>query len=71
MENKTLKFKTNLNCGGCVATVKPHLDAAEGITAWEVDTTQKDKILTVQTENISSQEVMAVVQNAGYKIEEI
>ncbi|HNE50684.1 MAG TPA: heavy-metal-associated domain-containing protein [Chitinophagales bacterium] len=71
MENKTFKFKTNINCGGCIATVKPHLDAAKGITSWNVDTTHKDKILTVQTENISAKEVMAVVQNAGYKIEEV
>ncbi len=71
MGNKTLKFKTNINCGGCVATVKPHLDTTKGVATWEVDTTQKDKILTVQAENVSAQEIMAVVQNAGYKIEEI
>lgn len=24
--NQDLRFKTNINCGGCVASVKPHLD---------------------------------------------
>ena len=31
MENKEFQFKTNINCGGCVASVKPHLDSAEGV----------------------------------------
>ena len=44
--NQDLRFKTNINCGGCVASVKPHLDNADGIWHWEVDTT-KDKVLTV------------------------
>ena len=29
--NQDLQFKTNINCGGCVASVKPHLDNADGI----------------------------------------
>ena len=29
--NQDLRFKTNINCGGCVASVKPHLDNADGI----------------------------------------
>ena len=29
--NHDLRFKTNVNCGGCVASVKPHLDNADGI----------------------------------------
>jgi len=31
MENKQFQFKTNINCGGCIASVKPYLDKAEGI----------------------------------------
>ena len=41
--NHDLRFKTNVNCGGCVASVKPHLDNADGICHWDVDTTNKDK----------------------------
>ena len=41
MENKEFQFKTNINCGGCVASVKPHLDSAEGVCEWNVDTTNK------------------------------
>lgn len=67
--NHNFQFKTNINCGGCIAVVKPHLDNEEGIVAWEVDTANKDKILTVESDGISEQEVMETVQKAGYKIE--
>jgi len=43
----TLKFKTNINCGGCIKAVTPHLDKAEGVKSWSVDTVNPDKILTV------------------------
>ncbi len=73
MENKNqdLKFKTNINCSGCVAIVKPHLDNVEGITGWNVDTSNKDKILTVHSNGINEEQVVKIIKNAGYKIEPI
>ena len=71
MENKNLQFKTNINCGGCVASVKPHLDNADGVCHWEVDTANREKILTLKSEGISEQEVIEAVQKAGFKIEPI
>lgn len=67
--DKTLKFKTNINCRECVVKVTPFLNEAEGICHWDVDTTTKDKILNVHSEGISEQEVMKKVQEAGFKIE--
>jgi len=67
--DKTLQFKTNINCGGCVAKVTPFLNEADSICHWEVDTTNKDKILSVYSEGISEEEVMKKVQEAGFKIE--
>ena len=69
MESQQFQFKTNINCGGCVASVKPHLDQAAGICHWEVDTTHKDKVLTVKADGITEQELIATVQKAGFKIE--
>lgn len=69
MENQQFQFRTNINCGGCIASVKPHLDAAEGICHWEVDTANKDKVLTIHSDGITGPEVIAVVQKAGFKIE--
>ena len=45
---ETLKFKTNINCGGCIATVTPVLNTLEGIFKWDVDTANREKILTVE-----------------------
>ena len=69
MENKEFQFKTNINCGGRIASVKPHLDNAEGICHWEVDTANKDKVLTIKSEGITEDQVIETVQKAGFKIE--
>lgn len=70
-EGATLSFKTNINCGGCVASVRPALDGNSGIAEWEVDTTSKDKILTVKTAGATPEEVINTVKNAGFKIEPV
>ncbi len=67
--DKTLKFKTNINCNGCVEKVTPFLNDADGICHWDVDTTNRDKILSVHSEGITEEDVIQKVQEAGYKIE--
>ncbi len=62
------KFKTNINCGGCIAKVTPFLDGETAITSWEVDTDNPDKILTVETE-WSSDQVIELVSSAGFSAE--
>lgn len=66
---ETLKFKTNINCGGCVAKVTPFLKDEQGILSWNVDTNNPKKVLTVQTDGLSGNEIMATVKEAGFKIE--
>ncbi|MDT3738996.1 MAG: heavy-metal-associated domain-containing protein [Candidatus Kapabacteria bacterium] len=65
------KFKTNINCGGCVANVTSALNETEGISYWEVDTMSSDKILTVKSVGISEDIIKNSVKKAGYKIESI
>ncbi len=64
---KQLKFKTNIKCGGCIATVKPHLDQLEGLGNWSVDTAHPEKILTVETDSLSPEIIIETIQSAGYK----
>lgn len=66
----TLKFKTNINCSGCISSVSPHLNKVDGIKKWEVDTVNPDKILTVETEDttLSAEQITEVVEKAGFKI---
>lgn len=71
MENKVLKFKTNLNCGNCVSKVQADLDNAENIEKWNVDTDNSDKILTVESSGISENEVIAIIQSKGFKAESL
>ncbi|OJW77917.1 MAG: hypothetical protein BGO69_10715 [Bacteroidetes bacterium 46-16] len=66
-----LKFKTNINCSGCIAAVTPHLNKAEGIKNWEVDTDNPDKVLTVEVEGIDAEDVTETIEKAGFKATEI
>lgn len=69
---ETLKFKTNIKCGGCIAAVTPTLNALDGIAKWEVDTASPDKILTVEMdEGLSPNDVTSALKNKGYNAEQI
>lgn len=68
---KQYQFKTNINCGGCVAKVTPVLNATPEIKDWNVDTANPQKILTVSTENLNEDAIKAVVQKAGFKAEKL
>ncbi len=63
---QTLKFKTNINCGGCIKAVTPTLNGEQAIQTWAVDTANPDKILTVNTD-LSTEQVCALVEDAGFK----
>lgn len=65
-----LKFKTNINCMGCVAKFTPHIENAEGVQAWAVDTTTPDKVLTIEGE-LSEQEAVELVKKAGFVVREV
>lgn len=69
MENKSYQFKTNINCGGCVATVTPHLDQVAGKGNWNVDTANKDKILTVSTDAAGEDQIIETIKKTGFRIE--
>lgn len=64
---ETIKFKTNINCAACVAKVTPVLNENTSVEKWEVDTQNPDKILTVEGENISQQELIQSLEKIGYK----
>ncbi|MEX0985989.1 MAG: hypothetical protein WD052_00840 [Bacteroidales bacterium] len=67
---KELKFKTNINCTGCLSKVSPFLDQETAIEKWGVDLDHDDRILTVQTENLTAAQVKETVLKAGYNAEE-
>lgn len=62
------KYRTNLNCGSCVAAVKPFLDSDPAIARWSVDTADPNKILTVEGEAVTAEQVSRDVASAGFKV---
>jgi copper chaperone len=68
---KTYQFKTNMNCGGCVATVEPYLNEVKGISEWQVATDQPEKTLTVKAESVSPGAIQQAVEAAGFSAEPI
>lgn len=63
-----LQFKTNIKCSGCVAAVTPHLNSAETVEKWQVDTENPEKILTVEGDQLNEKQVVDAVTKAGYQI---
>ena len=68
---ETVKFKTNIKCSGCIATVTPALNELVGQNNWEVDLQSPDKILTISKAEASEQEIKQAVEKAGYKAEPV
>lgn len=67
---ETLKFKTNIKCTGCLATVTPNLNETAGENNWQVDLDNPQKILTVESDS-SESEIVAAVKEAGFEAEKV
>lgn len=68
---KTVKYKTNINCGGCIKSVTPFLNELDNIDTWKVDTDNPDKILEVHLDDENEKNVVEAVLKAGFEIEPI
>ena len=64
-----MKFKTNINCSGCVAGVTPALNASVGEGNWQVNTQDPNKTLTITNTDLTEADIIDTVQKAGFKIE--
>jgi Cu2+-exporting ATPase len=68
---KTLVFKTNINCNGCIAGVTPTLNNLEGVEKWDVDLTSNDRILKIETNTLDEKTVESAIEKAGFKAEAV
>ncbi len=66
---KTIKFKTNIKCMGCVAAVTPALNETVGESNWAVDLQSPDRELTIQVDDDGAEPVVAALAAVGYKAE--
>jgi copper chaperone CopZ len=62
----TLKFKTNIKCGACVATVTPSLNTVVGEGNWSVDLQSPDRTLTVDSDTATNAQITQALKDAGY-----
>jgi copper chaperone len=67
---ETLQFKTNINCGGCIAKAIPVFNNEENIKEWSVDINLPAKVLTVKTD-LKANQVIDIVKKAGFKAEKL
>ncbi len=68
----TFKFKTNIKCDACIATVTPYLDALGAIDTWKVDLQNPDRVLSIETEEpLNPKEVIMLLDQIGYHAEKI
>ena len=65
---KTIRFKTNLKCGGCVKAITPGLESLNIIDTWSVDLENPDRVLEIKAPIDISEQVIESVKKAGYQI---
>ncbi len=68
---KHIKFKTNINCNGCIKSVTPFLNDLDNVETWKVDLEHQDKILEVELDDNNKEIIIESVKKAGFEIEEI
>lgn len=68
---KTLHFKTNINCSNCVSKVTPFLNKKEGILSWGLDIESPDKLLTVETSDLTAEDIVKTIKRTGFEAEAI
>lgn len=68
---QVLVFKTNMKYKKHINEVVPHLDNVEGILRWNVDLHDRDKILRIETKDLSPRTIENILHRAGYYCEEL
>lgn len=65
------KFKTTIQCNGCLSKVTPKLNEILKEQSWSVDLESDDRILAVNDDNVSDDAVVSAVKSVGFEIEEL
>lgn len=68
---KTYQFKSNIKCSGCISKVSPVLEGEKRIQNWNVNLLDPNRVLSVSGDGITENEIVELIQKAGYKLEKI
>lgn len=64
------KYKSTIQCAGCIAKVTPVLDEVAGKGQWSVDLTSPARTLTIEPD-VAAEKVAKALAQVGYKAEPI
>lgn len=65
---KTLRFKTSAKCEGCVNNLSKYFNEKIEDGSWDFDLSVSPSILTVKAEKLSKDDIISLVEQAGYRI---
>ncbi len=65
------QFKTTIKCAGCLEKVTPFMNEKLTSEEWSVDIFTPSKILTVDSDKLTIEEIESTVKQAGFQIERI
>lgn len=68
---KTVQFKTNIKCAGCIAKVTPALNETVGENNWQVDLQTTDRVLTVTSDTANTESIKQALEKTGYHAAEL
>jgi len=68
---EVLVFKTNLRFKKQINAVTPYINNLHGIARWNVDLDDIDKVLRIESDNLSPRKVEHTLKQAGYFCEEL
>ena len=66
-----VKYKTNIQCTGCIKSLTPVLNALDNIDSWKVDLESSDRTLEVEVDDNDKESVFKAVKGLGFEIEEV
>ena len=66
-----LVFKTNLTYQKDVERISTELDKQEGIIKWNVDLSDVDNVLRIESSKIQPVQIINIIAAAGYNCEEL
>lgn len=66
-----LILKTDLSCTHCVKKVEPVLKSEPGIINYSIDLEHPDKLVTISSDGVDIDSIIANFKAVGYKAEKV
>ena len=66
---KTLKFNSTIKCTGCLEKVTSSLNEVAGTNNWEVDLKSPNKVLSVNVDGVTKDQIKDALSELGYSAE--